>query len=57
VSGRKEGSATTSCGNSYSGTFSITAYDPAGNVLGPAVIGKVTATRISVEDTNPGSLF
>jgi hypothetical protein len=44
-------------GNSYSGTFTSTPYDKDGNRLGPPVDGNVTAKRITVEDTNPGSLF
>jgi hypothetical protein len=44
-------------GNSYSGTFTITSYDKDGNPMPPPVSGNVTGTRITVEDTNPGSLF
>jgi hypothetical protein len=44
-------------GNSYTGTFTITSYDKDGNPMPPAVSGNVTGSRITVEDTNPGSLF
>jgi hypothetical protein len=44
-------------GNSYSGTFTIFAFDPDGNSLGPPVKGTTTGTRITVDDVNPGSLF
>jgi hypothetical protein len=44
-------------GNSYSGTFTIFAYDTDGNSMGPAVKGTATGTRITVDDTSPGSLF
>lgn len=44
-------------GNSYSGSFSISRYDQYGNSLGAPVKGTVTATRITVVDTSPGSLF
>lgn len=44
-------------GLSYSGTFTISPFDQYGNSLGAPVTGKVTATRITVEDINPGSLF
>jgi hypothetical protein len=44
-------------GNSYSGTFTIFAFDPDGNSLGPPVKGTATGTRITVDDINPGSLF
>lgn len=44
-------------GNSYSGTFSISPFDPSGNSLGGPVAGTVSGTRITVEDTNPGSLL
>jgi hypothetical protein len=44
-------------GNSYSGTFTIFAFDPDGNSLGSPVRGTATGTRITVDDINPGSLF
>ena len=44
-------------GNSYSGTFTIFAFDTDGNSTGPAVKGTATGTRITVDDINPGSLF
>lgn len=44
-------------GNSYSGTFTIFAFDTDGNSMGPAVKGTATGTRITVDDINPGSLF
>ena len=44
-------------GNSYSGTFTIFAFDTDGNSLGPPVKGTATGTRITVDDINPGSLF
>jgi hypothetical protein len=44
-------------GNSYSGTFTIYAFDPNGNFMPPAVKGTVTGNRITVDDINPGSLF
>jgi hypothetical protein len=44
-------------GNSYSGTFTQFLYDTDGHSLGQPVKGTVTGTRITVDDTNPGSLF
>lgn len=44
-------------GNSYRGTFSITPFDPSGNSMGAPMTGTVAGTRITVEDTNPGSLL
>lgn len=44
-------------GNSYSGTFTILPFDQYGNSTGTPTNGKVTATRITVEDIYPGSLF
>ena len=44
-------------GNSYSGTFTIFAFDTDGNPMGPAVKGTASGTRITVDDINPGSLF
>jgi hypothetical protein len=46
-----------SSGNSFSGTYSVKAYDLTGHLLQVISSGKVTATRVSVTDTVPDSLF
>lgn len=46
-----------SSGNSFSGTYSVKAYDLTGHFLQVISSGKVTATRVSVTDTVPDSLF
>jgi hypothetical protein len=44
-------------GNSFSGTYSVKAYDLTGHLLQVISSGKVTATRVSITDTVPDSLF
>jgi hypothetical protein len=44
-------------GNSYSGSYTVTAYDVTGHFLQVISSGKVTGTRISITDTVPGALF
>jgi hypothetical protein len=44
-------------GNSFSGTHKVAAYDLTGHLLQVISSGKVTATRISVEDAVPDALF
>jgi hypothetical protein len=44
-------------GNSYSGTYKVSAYDLTGHLLQVISSGKVTADRITVADTVPGPLF
>jgi hypothetical protein len=43
-------------GNSYTGSFTLTAYDEKGAPLGPAAKGTVTASRITVNTLKPGPL-
>lgn len=44
-------------GNSFSGSYIVNLYDLTGHFLQVYSKGKVTATRITVEDITPGSLF
>jgi hypothetical protein len=44
-------------GNSFSGTYKVSAYDLTGHLLQVISSGKVTATRITAADTVPGPLF
>lgn len=44
-------------GNSFSGTYKVSAYDLTGHLLQVISSGKVTGTRITVADTVPGPLF
>jgi hypothetical protein len=44
-------------GNSFSGSYIVTAYDLSGHFLQVVSKGKVKATRISVADLAPGALF
>jgi hypothetical protein len=44
-------------GNSFSGSYIVTAYDLSGHFLQVISKGKVSGTRISVQDLVPGALF
>lgn len=44
-------------GNSFSGSYRVSAYDLTGHLLQVISSGKVTAQRIGVKDTVPGPLF
>jgi hypothetical protein len=44
-------------GNSYTGTFTLNAYDEKGASMGPTTRGTVTASRITVKTLKPGPLM